>query len=193
MAFGRLRANVWERNGIKFDTKLKVYTAVVLPAFLYACETWTVYKRHTKIFNHFHLHCLRKLLKIKCQDKIPDTEVMKTAGMQSMHTVLKLAQLRWTGHFIKMSDGRLPKKVFYRYHNYRRENALSVARRNATKTPSKPLWRISTLGNGLIRSDQSGEASVTKEQLSMKERSSVKLKESAENAKPRPVGLQQIL
>ena len=25
MAFGRLRANVWERNGIKLDTKLKVY------------------------------------------------------------------------------------------------------------------------------------------------------------------------
>ena len=43
MAFGRLRANVWKRNGIKLDTKLKVYKAVVLPTLLYACETWTVY------------------------------------------------------------------------------------------------------------------------------------------------------
>ena len=57
--------------------------------------------------------CLRKLLKIKWQDKIPDTEVLKKAGMQSMHTVLKLAQLRWTGHVIRMPDERLPKKVFY--------------------------------------------------------------------------------
>ena len=39
----------------------------------------------------------------------------------------------------------------------------------------------------LHRSDQSA----TKE-LSMKERKSVKLKESAENANPRPMGLQQI-
>ena len=31
VAFGRLHANVWERNGIKLDTKLKVYKALVVP------------------------------------------------------------------------------------------------------------------------------------------------------------------
>ena len=48
VAFGRLRANVLERDGIKLDTKLKVYKAVVLPTLSYACETWTVYQRHAK-------------------------------------------------------------------------------------------------------------------------------------------------
>ena len=42
-ASGRLRGSVCDRSGIRLDTKLKVYKAVVLPTLLYACETWTVY------------------------------------------------------------------------------------------------------------------------------------------------------
>ena len=109
VAFGRLRTNVWER--IRLDTKLKVYKAVELPTLLYAHEAWAVYQRHAKKLNHFHLSCLRKILKIRWQDKIPDTEVLKKAKMQSVHTLLKLAQLRWTGHVTRMPDVRLPKKV----------------------------------------------------------------------------------
>ena len=111
--FGLLRGSVWDQSGIRLDTKLKVYKAVVLPTQLYACKTWTVYQRHAKRQNHFHTNCLRKLLKIKWQDRIPDTEVLKRAGMQSVHTLLKLAQLRWTGHVTRMPAERLPKKMLY--------------------------------------------------------------------------------
>ena len=48
------------------------------------------------------------------EDKIPDIVVLKKAKMQSVHTLWKLAQLRWTGHVKRMPDERLPKKkVFY--------------------------------------------------------------------------------
>ena len=36
-ASSRLRGSVWDRSGIRLDTKLKVYKAVVLPTLLYAC------------------------------------------------------------------------------------------------------------------------------------------------------------
>ena len=112
-AFGRLRESVWERRGIKLTTKLKVYKAVVLPILLYACETWTVYERHARKLNRFHLNCLRKQLKIKWQDKIPDSEVLSRADLPSVYTLLRRAQVRWAGHVVRMPDTRLPKKLFY--------------------------------------------------------------------------------
>ena len=143
---------------------------------LYACETWTVYQRHAKKLNHFHTSCLRKLLKIKWQDRIPDKEVLKRAGMQSIHTLLKLAQLRWTGHVTRMHEERLPRKILYGeleigkhpHCGQKKPQILGVSRavqapKNInTKTPWKPPSRISTYqqshGNKLHMAEQSGEA-----------------------------------
>ena len=85
-----------------------------------------MYQRHVKRLNHFNLSCLRKLLKSSGK-----REVQKKAGMQSMHTVLKLTQLRWTGHVIRMRDERPPKKESILWIT-----TEEVAKRNATKTPS---------------------------------------------------------
>ena len=154
-AFDRLRGSIWDRSGIRLDTKLKVYRSVVLPTLVYAGETWTVYQRHAKRLNHFHTSCLRKLLKFKWQDRIPDTKVLKRAGMRSVHILLKLAQLRWTGHDTKMPDERLPKKIL------NLENAPMMVRRSDTRTPSKPPLKTSTFqqsrGNRLHWIQQSCE------------------------------------
>ena len=112
-AFGRLRNKVWEREGITLNTKIKVYQAIVMPSLLYGCETWTVYQRHARTLNRFHLNCLRKILRIRWQDKIPDTEVLNRSNMMSIHTMLMKYQLRWTGHLIRMEDSRIPKQIFY--------------------------------------------------------------------------------
>ena len=111
--FGRLYPNVWNRRGITTQTKLKVYRSVVLPTLLYACETWTVYQRHAKKLNQFHTTSLRKILGIKWQDKVPDTEVLAQAGLPSIFTILMQSQLRWAGHVVRMPDERLPKRLFY--------------------------------------------------------------------------------
>ena len=79
-AFGQLRGSIWDRSGISLDTKMKVYRSVVLPSLLSACETWTVYQRHANRLNHFHTSCLKKLLKIKWQDKIQTQKSWKGQG-----------------------------------------------------------------------------------------------------------------
>jgi len=112
--FGRLWEKVWERRGISLNTKLKVYHAVVLTSSVYGCETWTAYRRHEKLINHFHLRCLRNILHICWQDKVLDVEVLKQADLPSAITVICKAQLRWAGHVSCMPDDRIPKQLFYR-------------------------------------------------------------------------------
>lgn len=97
---------------IKLATKLKVYQAVILPILTYGCETWTVDQRHARKLNHFHLKCLRKLLRIEWQDRITGTGVLGGAEIASIPTLLIKAQLRWAGHVTRMPATCLPKHIF---------------------------------------------------------------------------------
>ena len=87
--FGRLRKNIWQRRGISFTTKLKVYRAVVVTNLSYACETWTVYSRHARQLNHFNMNCLCKLLKIGWQDMVPDSNILTQASVPSVRTLFQ--------------------------------------------------------------------------------------------------------
>ena len=73
------------------ETKVNVYRAVVLTSLFYGSETWTIYRRHEKQLNHFHLGCLRNLLHIRWQDKVPDTEVLKQTSTPSVITIMPKA------------------------------------------------------------------------------------------------------
>ena len=54
-----------------------------------------------------------KNLLISWHDCIPDTEVLKPAGMESIHAMQMRSQLRWVRHVVQMPDERLPKQLFY--------------------------------------------------------------------------------
>ncbi|BHF59645.1 hypothetical protein SprV_0100260600 [Sparganum proliferum] len=112
-AFGRLQSTVWNRHGLQLSTKLKMYKAVILPTLLYGAETWTVYTKQARRLNHFHLSCLRRILRLNWQYRIPDTDVLERTGILSIYTILRQMQLRWSGHLVRIDDERLPKRLFY--------------------------------------------------------------------------------
>ena len=90
-----------------------MYHAVVLPSLLYGSETWTVYARHLQRLESFHMRCLRQILHVKWQDKVPNTDVLQRADSMSIRSMLMESQLRWSGHVARMPDYRLPKRVFF--------------------------------------------------------------------------------
>ncbi|KAL8615669.1 hypothetical protein ACOMHN_034819 [Nucella lapillus] len=112
-ALGRLRARVLNQHNLQQSTKLRVYKTIVLISLLYGCETWTLYRRHIKLLESFHMRSMRSTLGIKWQDKITNLEVLDRAGTTSIEAMILKTQLRWTEHVIWMDSDRIPKQLLY--------------------------------------------------------------------------------
>ena len=103
----RLSTRVWENTNLTTNTKIAVYNACVLSTLLYGSETWTAYARRERRLNSFHLRCLRRILGISWQDRVPNKDI------PSMFAMLSQRRLRWLGHILRMEDGRVSKDVLY--------------------------------------------------------------------------------
>lgn len=111
--FGRLSKRAWDNKRLTLKTKIQIYRACVLSTLLYSSETWTPYSGHVRRLNVFHLRCLRKLMGIRWQDKITNTEVLKRADLPSIMGTLSIRRLRWLGHVRRMDSSRIPKQVLF--------------------------------------------------------------------------------
>ena len=74
--------------------------------------------------------------------------------MQNMHTVLKLAQLLWTGNVIRMPDKQLPKKVFHGELKEGKRSQHGQKKRN--KDTLKDSLKDFDIPNGVLGTDCTG-------------------------------------
>ena len=103
-AFGRLVDRLWNIRDVHFSTKMSVNKAVVLTVLLYNRETWTLYQRHVKQLDAFHMHYLRRIAGVKWQDQVPNMEVLERCSIRGIVDYIMEAHLRWVGHVIRMGD-----------------------------------------------------------------------------------------
>nr|VZI46130.1 unnamed protein product [Spirometra erinaceieuropaei] len=88
-ALDLLQNTVCNRHGLN-----KVNKAVILPTMLYGTETHVVYEKQARRLNHFHLSCLRRILQLRWQDRIPDTDELERTGILSIYAMLRQQQMR---------------------------------------------------------------------------------------------------
>lgn len=111
----RLAKRVWDNSMLTIKAKLKVYQACVLSTLLYSCETWTLCSRQECRHNIFHLRCLRRILGITRQDRVPNKELLAQAGTPSMCLAHPeaLALATPCQPLACMQNGRIPKDMLY--------------------------------------------------------------------------------
>ncbi len=109
---GDWRSQSGNKRNIRVHQEQSVQS-LILTTLLYGCETWTLYRRHEKLLQQFHLWRLRNIFIIRWQDKIPDTEILEKVDLPSIITIMHKAQTRWAGHVSYLSDCMIPKQLLY--------------------------------------------------------------------------------
>ena len=121
-------------------------------------QTWTLYRKHTKQLERFHMRYLRSTMGIKWQDRVTSLKVLDRASLVSIETVALKAQLRWTGHVIRMEPFRLPLQLLCGELRQRQRPRGRPKKRfkDCTKNSPKHSGTPSTELQNLAQADQLG-------------------------------------
>ena len=71
----------WNSSNVSRKTKIGLYKTLGKPVLMYGCETWNMNEGVAKKISVFQNRCLRRIMKIRWQDKISNRELLKTANV----------------------------------------------------------------------------------------------------------------
>ncbi|VDP00735.1 unnamed protein product [Schistosoma margrebowiei] len=115
LALANLR-HLWRRRDIHRSTKACVYCAAVRSVLLYGSETWPVRVEDIRRLLVFDHRCLRNIARISRDHRVSNAVVRKRVlgkGGKSIDEVVKLDQLKWLGHVLRMPNHRLPRRAMF--------------------------------------------------------------------------------
>ena len=135
--------NIWKDNKISTKLKLRLFNTIVIPTVLYGAECWVLNVKEQRKLLAFEMYGLRRIMKIRWQDRVTNEEVRQRAGfVETILDRVQDAQLRWLGHVERMQDWRLPKRMFHgRVHGNRpRGRPRTTWVRSMKKQTSGTQW-----------------------------------------------------
>ncbi len=92
----------------KIDRTLRahLFNSTVLPAMLYASETWATTKREEQRLITAQRAMERCMLGVSLRDHIRCEEIRRRSGIKDVIAEQKKQKLRWAGHVARMNDNR---------------------------------------------------------------------------------------
>ena len=97
--------SIFKSRDITLPTKVRLVKAMVFPAVMYGCESWTVKKAKCRRIDAFELWCWRRLLRVPWTARRYNQSILKeiSPGCSLEGMMLKL-KLQYFGHFTRSVD-----------------------------------------------------------------------------------------
>ena len=102
---------------VALSLKTRMVKAEAIEALLDGCSTWTLRQEHYAKLRTVHHRVLLRI--IGAQRKRPDhrmtsyNRALEITGCESIETTLRTRRLLWAGTLLRMSGGRLPKRIMF--------------------------------------------------------------------------------
>ena len=97
--------SIFKSRDITLPTKVRLVKAMVFPAVMYGCESWTVKKAERRRIDAFELWCWRRLLRVLWTARRSNQSILKeiSPGCSLEGMMLKL-KLQYFGHLMRRAD-----------------------------------------------------------------------------------------
>ena len=110
----RYSRELYGQPKVALSLKTRMVKSEAIEALLYGCSIWTLRQEHYAKLRTVHL-----LRIIGAQRKRPDhrmtsyNRALEITGCESIETTLRTIRLLWAGTLLRMSGGRLPKRIMF--------------------------------------------------------------------------------
>ena len=97
--------SILKSRDITLSTKVCLVKAMVFPAVMYGCESWTIKKAERQRIDGFELWCWRRLLRVPWTARRSSQFILKEIGPGcSMEGLMLKLKLQYFGHLMQRAD-----------------------------------------------------------------------------------------
>ena len=96
--------SILKSRDITLPTKVCLVKAMVFPAVMYGCESWTVKKAEHQRIDAFELWCWRRLLGVPWTAKRSNQSILKISPECTLEGWMLKLKLQYSGHLMQRTD-----------------------------------------------------------------------------------------
>ena len=97
--------DILKSRGVTLPTKVCLVKAMVFPAVMYGCESWTVKKAEHQRIDAFELWCWRRLLTVPWTARRSNQSILKeTSPACTLEGLMLKLKLQYFGHLVQRVD-----------------------------------------------------------------------------------------
>ena len=97
--------SILKSRDITLSTKVRLVKAIVFPAVMYGCESWTMKKAECRRIDAFELWCWRRLLRAPWTERRSNQFILKEISPEcSLEGLMLKLKLQYFGHLMRRTD-----------------------------------------------------------------------------------------